>query len=165
MESYKSTSVTKRYFNFPEIWTDQAWLARKTQCWAGASFLCYENLPHLSSPHISFSLHSQTAKSSESKLVTMVKLQAAKIQEYAITGYSIKSRVKTTTLLPQTAPLSLWFAHRLGRDPKSQLEHLSGSRELASARHRFGLSVRVPLLQSVIFWPRLQYSDKQGDRL
>lgn len=102
MESYKSTSVTKRYFNFLEIWTDQAWLARKTQCWAGASFLCYENLPHLSSPHISFSLHSQTAKSSESKLVTMVKLQATKIQEYAVTGYSIKSRVKTTT-----------FCHRL----------------------------------------------------
>lgn len=54
-------------------------------------------IPHPSSPHISFSLCSQSAKSSESKLVLMVKLQATKIQEYAVTGYSVKSRVKTTT--------------------------------------------------------------------
>lgn len=36
-------SVRRRYFNFPESWTDQAWFARKTQYWEGAFILCYKN--------------------------------------------------------------------------------------------------------------------------
>lgn len=36
-------SVRRRYFNFPDSWTDQAWLARKTQYWEGAFTLGYKN--------------------------------------------------------------------------------------------------------------------------
>lgn len=43
MESYKSVSVMRKYFNFPEPCTDQAWLAKKTQYWADASVLGYKN--------------------------------------------------------------------------------------------------------------------------
>jgi len=48
-------------------------------------------IPHLSS-HISFSLHSQSAKPSESKLGLMVRLEASKTLEY-LTGKRIKPPV------------------------------------------------------------------------
>lgn len=152
MESYKSMPVTRRYFNFPVPWTNQAWLARKTQYWAGASVLGYKNTSSSFSSHFFQSLAFILNLCKVFRKQSWADGQIESLKESGISCHW-KQR-KTSRILLKQQPFTTdcstqcVFARHTGHDPKRQLDHLGCGRELA-------LSVQVSLLQSVIFWPRL----------
>lgn len=158
MESYKSVSVIRRYFNFPELCTDQAWLARKTQYWADASVLGYKNTSS------SFSCHFSQSPAFIWNLCKVFRKQSwadgqTKSLKDSGVSHHWQQHKKSHTLLKQpfTTDCStrrMCFACHLGHDPGRQLDHLGCGRELISTKHGFMLSAQVFVLQSII-WQRL----------
>lgn len=163
MEDYKSMLAMRSYFNFPEPCTDQGWLARKTQFWAGVSILGYKNTSS------SFSSHSFQSLGLIINLCKVFRKQSwSDSQAESLKHCGIccpwKQREASCTLIQeppcstgcssQCASLSTW--------DKTQ----KGSWAILAAAGRLSvLSAQELVFQSIIFWPRLWYSYKQEDRL
>lgn len=123
MEGCKSMLAMRSYFNFPEPCTDQGWLARKTQYWAGVSILGYKKyLIFLLLPFLSDSgLHYKSLQGlQKAKCIGLtVTLKAWNPVEYPVSGSRVKLPAHCyRNTLHHRLLLSLCLAQHLGQDPK-----------------------------------------------